>query len=263
MAGNGPILIIGGNMFLGQLVRRHLATLDCSRRILDQSAVCRDFPGEEPRCGDLENLQVLLEACQDIETVIDLSRLDLARTGGSGVGIANFWEAARISGVKRVITFQASGTVGFYRRSSILDHLTPPRPDGPLGVLGATTEATASLYAFKFGIRTLCVRMGDCWAEPLDERMLSTWISPSDFERLVTMALSADYLYEIVYGVSANAERWWDNSNARRLGYKPLDNADTYAEVLRGRRSANSIENAFQGGKFAAAHFSGDPRRIP
>ena len=45
--------------------------------------------------------------------------------------------------------------------------------------------------------------------------------------------------------------------------YRPLDNSSRFASDLRGLRSANSIENAFQGGKGAADQFAGDVRRIP
>lgn len=267
MAAASSVLVVGGNMFLGHLVRNVLASCGCFCRVFDQSPVNADLPGEDIVCGDLADMQQLLAACSGIDTIIDVTKLDAARMDNGNISygcysITNLWEAARISGVKRVISVHSSSVVGFYRRATVLDHLSPPRPDGPLGVIGAASEATSSLYACKYGIRALCVRMGDCWREPQDERMLSTWVSPADFERLIRMALSADYLHEIVYGVSANTERWWDNSNARRLGFRPVDKADAYADALRGRRSANSIENAFQGGKSAAAHFAGDARRI-
>ena len=38
---------------------------------------------------------------------------------------------------------------------------------------------------------------------------------------------------------------------------------DRFAAALRGRRSANAVENAFQGGAAAASDFAGDIRRIP
>ena len=36
----------------------------------------------------------------------------------------------------------------------------------------------------------------------------------------------------IVYGVSNNQRSWYDNSNAYRLGYKPEDNSEPYAEAV-------------------------------
>ena len=268
MPGTGPVLIVGGNMYLGHLVRELLSTGHRLRRVLDTEPVRPMYDGEDLMCGDLASLPLLVDACQGVEAVVDVSKLDTNRVASESVPrsaetVANIWEAARIAGVKRVVTVLSNGVVGFYRRSAMLDHLSSPRPDSPIGLIGAMTESMASLYAFKYGIRAMCIRMGDCCERPCDERMLSTWLSPGDFERLIWTGLTADYLNEIVYGVSANADRWWDNANARRLGYRPLDNSSRFASDLRGLRSANSIENAFQGGKGAADQFAGDVRRIP
>ena len=39
-----------------------------------------------------------------------------------------------------------------------------------------------------------------------------------------------DLHFEIVYGISNNARAWFDNANARRLGYRPQDRSEMYAE---------------------------------
>lgn len=265
---SGEILVVGANMYLGGLVRRFLASHADRWRVLDTDSIEPAWENEAVYCGDLTCPALIAEAADGCEAVIDLSKLDLGRSWGQdmahiGVAVAGFWDAVSASGVKRVISFSSDGIVGFYRRSAVLDHLSTPRPDGPAGVIGAFNESLAALYAYKHGIRALCVRMGACRPEPVDERMLSTWISPADFERLIEAALTADYSFEIVYGVSANADRWWDNANAHRLGYHPVDRSDDFALRLRGQRSTNAIENSFQGGKSAATNFSGDPRRIP
>jgi len=72
----------------------------------------------------------------------------------------------------------------------------------------------------------------------------------------------ADYVFEIVYGVSANPRSWWDNSNAARLGYQPQDSAEAWAQSLKGRVSAHAIDELFQGGPFCSPDFSGDVDRI-
>ncbi|WP_237154788.1 NAD-dependent epimerase/dehydratase family protein [Oryzibacter oryziterrae] len=267
MAVSKNILIVGGSMYLGHLLRAVLAEGLYTVRILDSVAPDATYPGEEVMCGDLGDQSLLVSACRGCDIVVDFTKLDVGRWNGGELatfssGVAHLWEAARIAGVKRVIALSSDSITGFYRRASVLDHLTMPRPDGPSGVVGALNESIASLYANKFGLEAMCIRMGACRPEPIDERMLSTWISPSDFQRLMRMAIETEYHFEIVYGVSANADRWWDNSNARRLGYRPQDRSDLFAPRLRGQRSANQIENTFQGGRSAADSFKGDPRRI-
>ena len=60
---------------------------------------------------------------------------------------------------------------------------------------------------------------------------------------------------EIVYGVSANQRSWYDNSNALRLGYRPQDDSEPYAEeILRKEKpSSDAIAEAHQGGVFCSA----------
>lgn len=268
MIDSGSVLIVGGNMYLGQLLRRSLDRRFSRVRSLDSQPMTPLRDGEELVVGDIGDPDFLSDAMAGFDIVVDVSKLDLARCGGgdpatSALGAFGLWEGARLAGVRRVVVLVSDGVVGFYRRSATLDHLTPSRPDSPIGLIGTVQEAAASLYAYKFGLQAMAIRMGSCRPQPLDERMLSTWISPSDFCRLIEMALTADYLFEIVYGVSANADRWWDNANARRLGYVPRDRSDRFGAALRGRRSANAVENAFQGGAAAASDFAGDIRRIP
>lgn len=259
------ILVIGRETYPGPELVHGLKHLGYSVRLLECCAAAGSIGGIEPPAGDIADPAVLAAACSDVFAIVDLSQLgdqtsgDVARATAAAVAR---WQAARQAGVQRIVTLVSDGIVGFYRRSEVLDHYSLPRPDGAAGVVGALSEALGALYACKYGMSTLSIRMGSCMAEPADERMLSTWISPADLMRLVKVALTADYCFEIVYGVSANAHRWWDNANAARLGYRPLDKAEAYAEGLRGRRSANLIENVFQGGSRVAEDFAGDIRRI-
>jgi len=99
--------------------------------------------------------------------------------------------------------------------------------------------------------------------EPINARALSTWLSYGDLVRLVGVGLTADYVFEIVYGVSANTRSWWDNSNAHRLGYRPQDNAESHAARLEGLRFDDPVAEAMQGGVFAADEFTGRVDWIP
>src|SRR5205807_1950081 len=70
---------------------------------------------------------------------------------------------------------------------------------------------------------------------PMDKRRLSIWLSPRDLAQLVSLAIDRPGIrFEIVYGISGNKRRWYDNSNAERLGYRPQDDSETWAEEVLG-----------------------------
>jgi uronate dehydrogenase len=76
------------------------------------------------------------------------------------------------------------------------------------------------------------------------------WLSPGDAFRLVWAALTAgDVRFEIVYGVSATGQRWWENeAAARRIGYAPVDTLDVREDGSSG----------FQGGDFTRPDYHAD-----
>ena len=149
------------------------------------------------------------------------------------VGVYNVFEAARRAGVQRIVMATSNHAVGFYPRTETIDHKVVPRPDSRYGVSKAFSEALASLYADKHGIGFLCVRIGNFGERPIDKRRLAIWISPRDLTQLVRIGLDhPEVRYEIVYGVSNNRRSWYDNSNAYRLGYRPQDDSEPYAEAV-------------------------------
>jgi uronate dehydrogenase len=100
----------------------------------------------------------------------------------------------------------------------------------------------------------------------VDKRRLSIWISPRDLAQLVGIAIDRpDIRFEIVYGVSGNKRSWYDNSNAERLGYRPQDDSEPWAEeVLKNEKpGADPRTERFQGGTFVTAEHGGDPTRAP
>jgi len=91
---------------------------------------------------------------------------------------------------------------------------------------------------------------------PLDKRRLSLWISPRDIAQLVSIGIDHPGIkFEIVYGVSGNKRNWYDNSNATRLGYRPQDDSEPFAEeILRKEKpGSDAIAEAHQGGVFCTA----------
>jgi len=172
------------------------------------------------------------------------------------IGCYNVFEAARRNGVKRIVFPTSNHATGFYRRDQTIDHRVYPKPDSRYGVSKVFGEALGSLYADKYGMEFLMVRIGNVNPAPLDKRRLSIWISPRDMAQLAAIGIDhPDIKFEIVYGISGNKRGWYDNSNAFRLGYKPQDDSEPYAqEVLaKEKPSTDRIAEMYQGGVFCSA----------
>ena len=181
------------------------------------------------------------------------------------VGCYNVFEAARRNGVRRIIFPTSNHAVGFYRRNQTIDHKVYTKPDSRYGLSKVFGEALGSLYADKYGMEFLMIRIGNVNPVPIDKRRLSIWFSPRDLAQLVTIGIEhPEIRFEIVYGVSRNTRSWYDNSNAYRLGYKPRDDAEAYApEVLARERPGDPTAELYQGGVFVVAEEIPNPAPLP
>ncbi len=177
------------------------------------------------------------------------------------IGTYHLFEAARRAGVRRVVFASSNHVVGFYPRTARFGPPVLLRPDSRYGVSKAFGEALAALYAYKYGLRVLCVRIGNMTDRPGDERRLSIWIRPDDLAQLVRIGLEhPDLRYEVVYGVSDNARAWWDNGVAFRLGYRPAARAEDHRdEALAAQASLppDPVGDLLQGGSFCSDEFTG------
>lgn len=197
-------------------------------------------PGESFAKGDISRMEDALRITEGVDAVVHFG-------GQSGehdwehileaniVGFYNTIEAARRNGVKRFLVATSNHAVGFYRCDQKIDHTVYPKPDSRYGVSKVFNEALASLYADRYGMEIFCMRIGNVNHAPIDRRRLAIWISGRDMAQLVQIGIEhPDIHFEIVYGISDNARAWFDNRNAYRLGYRPQDASEPYAEeVLR------------------------------
>jgi uronate dehydrogenase len=163
-----------------------------------------------------------------------------------------------------VIFASSNHVIGYYRASDAVGISEPERPDSRYGVSKAYGEALGRMYADKYGLEVACLRIGSFRARPQDARQLATWISHRDMVELVRCCLdAASFHFLVVYGVSNNARNRWQNPDAGKIGYRPLDNAEQYAAELEPiRPPAGNPAADFHGGAFCALEFTGDPRRI-
>jgi uronate dehydrogenase len=136
------------------------------------------------------------------------------------------------------------------------------RPDTFYGVSKVAMEALGALYADRYGLDVVCLRIGTAAPEPLTTRHLSTWLSPRDQVSLVDAALRAPSPgFAVVWGVSANTRGWWDLTAARALGYEPADDAEAYAAALvavHGEPDPADPVHGRVGGEFTTADFDAE-----
>jgi len=178
------------------------------------------------------------------------------------VGCYNVFEAAYRAGVKRVVFASSNHAIGFYPRARRIGTDVTVRPDSRYGVSKAFGEALGALYADKHGLRVTCLRIGNVGDAPADLRRLSIWVSGEDIAQLVRIGLEhPDIRYEIFYGVSDNAASFWDNSNARRFGYRPQGRAEDFraqALAAQEKRAPDAVGDRYQGGPFCSDEYDAD-----
>ncbi len=258
------VLITGAAGGIGRALRETLRGVYPVLRLSDRVPLSPARGGEEIDQTDIADMAAVRRMVEGVDGIVHLG-------GNSGeadwpvilqsniFGVYNVFEAARAAGVQRIVMATSNHAVGFYPREQTIDHRVPPRPDSRYGVSKAFSEALASLYADKHGIGFLCVRIGNFGARPIDKRRLAIWISPRDLTQLVRIGLEHPGVsYEIVYGVSNNRRSWYDNAKAYRLGYRPQDESEPYAEeVLKAEPAgADPIAERYQGGTFCAAEYN-------
>jgi len=98
------------------------------------------------------------------------------------------------------------------------------------------------------------VRIGSSFPEPKDRRMLATWLSYDDLERLVMAGLTSPIVgHSVIYGMSDNQHTWWDNTPAKHIGYRPQDSSDVFRDAVEARQPTIDITDPaaiYQGGAF-------------
>jgi uronate dehydrogenase len=86
--------------------------------------------------------------------------------------------------------------------------------------------------------------------------MLSTYLSYDDLVELVRCALFVPSVgHTIIYGVSDNPGKWWDNKKAAHLGFRPKDSSERFraqVEAAAPPPAANDPVRVYQGGAFVA-----------
>lgn len=253
------LLLTGAAGNLGGELRPRLARYCDTLRLSHRSDMGPAGAGEEVVIADLADKDAVLHLLAGVDAVVHMGGVSTeqpwdAILAGNIVGAYNLYEAARKNGVKRIVFASSNHVTGFYRQDQVIGPKDPVRPDGLYGLSKAFGENLAQLYWDRYGVETVSLRIGSSFTAPKDRRMLATWMSFDDTERLVVAALTAPVVgHSVIYGMSDNATTWWDNTSARHIGYRPQDSSEVFRAEVEARQpvlDANDPAVLYQGGAF-------------
>lgn len=267
------LLLAGAAGEIGSVLRPALRGAATKLRWHDLRPVANAAADEEVLTGDLTVPGVAEAAMQGVDCVIHLAGIP-RETGGTAeqiltanvVGTHRMFEAARLAGVKRFIFASSNHVIGFHRAEKPVGPDVLLRPDGHYGLSKVFGEHMGRLYADKHGLEVAALRIGAFRAKPGNARELGGWISHRDMAQLARRCVEAPpFHFLVLYGVSANTRALWGGDEAARahIGYRPEDNAETWAAELEGKATpGGEIAALFHGGSVCAHNFSGNPTRI-
>jgi uronate dehydrogenase len=238
------LLLTGAAGALGRMLRESLKPNVSAMRLSDIATMDPARSGEEVVQCDLADKAAVDRLVQGCDAVVHMGGLSTEHPFEQILeanirGVFHLYEAARRHGVKRVVFASSNHAIGFHRQGERLDATSPQRPDGYYGVSKSFGEDLSRFYFDRYGIETACLRIGSCFPEPRDRRMLVTWLSYRDLTELVRCCLAAPRVgHTIVYGVSNNRDAWWDNSGAAHLGFVARDSSEPYRERVEATQPA-------------------------
>jgi len=171
-------------------------------------------------------------------------------------GTKHVLEAARKTGVERVVFGSSNHVTHMYnmndphdpretaKNREVVDAETQFRPSSFYGVSKLTGEGLGSLYADRFGLEVVNLRIGHL----LEEEELKTlqdgssgrarqaralWLSPRDYRQAIKQAVTTPLTENplTVNLVSQNDDRYHSLTHTiRSLGYRPRDNSATIVD---------------------------------
>ena len=256
------LLLTGAAGGLGRVLRPRLKRLCRVLRASDIAAMDPAGEGEEVVVAPLEDAAAMHALVEGVAAIVHLGGVSVEGPfqpilQANIVGVHNLYEAARKHGVRRVVFASSNHVTGFYRQDQVIAPDAPMRPDGHYGLSKAFGENLSRFYFDRYGLETVCLRIGSSFPEPKDRRMLSTYLSYDDLVELVRCALYAPRVgHTVVFGMSDNTHKWWDNSRAAHIGFKPRDSSEVFRERVEAARPplpADDPAAIYQGGAFVHA----------
>ena len=253
------ILMTGAAGGLGKVLRDRIKPWAEVVRLSDIADMGEARPGEELVQCDLSDKAAVMQLMEGVDAVLHFGGISTeapfeAIMQANILGVANLYEAACKHGVKRLMFASSNHAIGYYKTTDMLDANMPTRPDSMYGISKVFGEQMSRYYYDRFGIETVCIRIGSSFPQPANKRMMSTYLSYDDLTELLRCSLFAPRVgHTIVFGMSDNDSVWWDNRYAAHLGYRPKDSSAKFAHLFPDTSefpAKDDVTTIYQGGKF-------------
>ena len=260
-----PVLLTGASGNLGRMLARELAALGWTLRLTDIAP----FPDPLPECAaftaaDLSDGVSVLRLAEGCGAILHFGGISTDKPfevvlGPNLRGLYHVYEAARREKA-RVVFASSNHAIGFHERpcgnEAKLDADGAFRPDSFYGLSKAYGELMGRLYWDKHGVENVNVRIGSSFPEPVDARMLSTWLSYADLARMMQRCVLAEAVgHCVVWGASANPDTFWGADNRDRIGWQPRDSAEAFRDDVAGKLSGDPVAERYQGGGYASTGY--------
>jgi uronate dehydrogenase len=257
-----PVLLTGASGNLGRHLAKSLGAMGWTLRLTDIVPFRDPVPaGAAFMRADLNDGMAILKLAEGCGMILHFGGVSTEHPfedvlGPNLRGLFHIYEAARREKA-RVLFASSNHSIGFHERSEPLDADCQFMPDGYYGLSKAYGELMGRMYWFKHGVENVNVRIGSCFPEPVDARMLSTWLSYPDLTRLCVRATLAERTEScVIWGASANSRTYWRSDSRGTLGWLPEDSADPFAGQMEGKVSGNPIQERYQGGAYTVMDYT-------
>ena len=214
-----PVLLTGASGNLGRVLARELAALGWTLRLTDIAP----FPDPLPERASFTRMDLadgvgLLRLAEGCGAILHFGGISVEQPFGTVLGpniqgLYHVYEAARREQA-RVIFASSNHSIGFHVRpqgnEAKLDVDCAFRPDGFYGLSKAYGELMGRTYWDKHGVENVNFRIGSCFPEPVEARMLATWLSFADLVRLCEAAVTAPRSgHCVIWACSNNPASFW------------------------------------------------------
>ncbi len=258
------LVLTGAAGRLGSYLREPLAKMATSLVSTDiADDVGKLYEGETYIKGDLASLDDMMKVLEGADMVIHFGAIAdegpfEELLGPNFIGAYNIWEAAYRHKLKRVVYASSIHAVGMYPKNEFIGTDVAHRPDTFYGLAKCFAEDLGRMYWEKRQLESVHMRILSClsYEGVNNARALGSWLSYDDLVQLVTKCIDTPVTgFSVIYGVSDNDRAPVDNTLASFIGYRPKDNAETYAqEVLANEPPMDNQDKGHfcQGGPFAS-----------
>ncbi|WP_454805942.1 NAD-dependent epimerase/dehydratase family protein [Paraburkholderia fungorum] len=182
--------------------------------------------------GDVADRESVRRAAQGVDGILHLAcaySLDIdfeATLDANYRAQLYLLDTCREYGIGRFVFASSHHVLGQHRVDGFSGDHASVAPDGFYALSKVFGEAACALYAHRYDLKALSIRIGnadDCVA---DGRRQHIWVSGRDLAQLIRIGFEHEGItHDVVYGVSRCPAPFFDNARAVQLGYQPQDAA--------------------------------------